>query len=87
MNQSAAYQIHDPYAADVKLYRVTTTLPKCVTDREADHIETIFSELLESLATSYFRLADKSWRIEAIFDFGTYLGNKMRCFHCAFSAN
>ena len=38
-------------------------------DPEAGQIEIVFSELMESLATSHLRLADQRWIIEALFDF------------------
>ena len=65
MNQ----QSQNPDAENVTFYRVAITLPDRVTTLEAGHIEIVFSELMESLATSHLRLADQRWIIEALFDF------------------
>ena len=69
MTQPMTQQSQNPHVANVTLYRVTITLPERVTTREAGHIETVFSELMESLATSHLQLADQRWLIEALFDF------------------
>lgn len=58
----------NPGSADVTLYRVAITLPEHVTTSEVGHIETVFSELMDSLATSHLRLADHRWLVEALFD-------------------
>lgn len=62
-------QAHNNGDASHSLTRATITLPASVSADEAGHIETIFSELLDSQATSYLRLPDQTWFIEALFDF------------------
>ena len=69
MIQPINQKSQNTHAANVTLYRVTITLPKSVTMSEAGYVETVFSELMETLATSYQQLADQRWLIEALFDF------------------
>lgn len=69
MIKSLAEQNQNTDPAVVTLYRVTIILPYNVTTGEAGQIETVFSELMDSLATSHMRLADQRWFIEALFDF------------------
>ncbi len=69
MTQLMNKQGQKPHAANATFYRVAITLPECVTTVEAGHIEIVFSELMESLATSHLRLANQRWLIEALFDF------------------
>ena len=56
-------QSQNPDAENVTFYRVAIILPDRVTTLEAGHVEIVFSELMESLATSHLRLADQRWII------------------------
>ncbi len=51
------------------LQLVALTLPARLDDRAMSHFELVFSELLDSAATSYRRDDDGNWQIEALFMF------------------
>ena len=51
------------------LQKVAMTLPARLDDRAMSLFEIVFSELLDSAATSYWRGEDGNWQIEALFNF------------------
>ena len=52
-----------------KLHSVVMTLPAWLDDKTMHRFGLVFSELLDSVATSYWRDEDEKWQIEALFTF------------------
>jgi len=51
------------------LFRISLSLPAHLSDADIVHVETVFSELLDSVATSHLRVLDQNWLLEALFEF------------------